>query len=182
MLMNRRTALAAMTASTFAAPVIAKTRSVDDHPLMLNAIAYIGTPDYTATEGVLRGPKWIETVLKMNRLLLIKHGDELFPDPSLYLRSPANTFERHIERSSYTFEFAFDGRPPIPDGYESYEDLIIDIMVDRVYEDYLVFLKGAPSRFGGPIRPYVPITTDRVVINARTFEPEIPFKTRFGVA
>lgn len=174
--MNRRSFLATIPAVALATPAIAKTRSIDDHPLMLNAIAYFSTPGplHHKNGSVCDGEPWREVMIKLNRQLLLKHGDELFPDSSLYLRSPRDTIFRSIG-SSYTFEFSYDGCPPKPDGYDSYEDLIMDIMVERTYVEF------KKNFYGRPMRPYLPMFSDRILIDPRTMEPMVPFMTRFGV-
>lgn len=182
--MNRRSFLATIPAVALASPVIAKMQSIDDHPLMLNAIAYFSTPGplHHKNGSVCDGEQWRTIMVKLNRQLLIKHGDELFPDPSLYLRSPRDTIYRRIGRSAYTFEFAYDGIPPVPDGYDTYEDFIIDILVDHTYEHFLEFKRNFPARYDGlPMRPYLPMFSDRILIDPNTFLPMVPFMTRFRV-
>jgi hypothetical protein len=169
-MINRRELIGSSAALAVALPSVsvAKTVDVDNHPLMLNTIAYCDVAFDNRTPGACK-----QATLMMTRALLERHGDELYPDPSLYMRGPPQWYGMHkLKGAKYTFEFAYDGLPPGFNKYVDYQEWVLDYMIDER-------IKPALSNFQAnkKIRTYIPLLTDRVLIDPMTIEPFLQFMT-----
>ena len=157
-------------------PVITTSPSVDNHPLMLNALAYTDAmfgpfvarePYHTRADGTFNGRS--KGTVDMTAWALKHHPDVFSPDN--VARSPAGTVTVPI-KLKHTFECAYDGVPP--GGWEQFMESIGSYYAGELKADYLEIVEREATR-GYSVQPYMLSLAGAIRIDRDTFEPELPF-------
>lgn len=148
---------------------------VENHQLMLNATAYC---DATMAAGKML-PSQRKATLNITRTLLVKHGDELFRDPKLILRSPDGTLERHLEGADYRMLAEYDSFPR-GTTVEEAEAIVAGWVVEDVYRSYKSFATNAERR-GVRVHPFLVVYPGMPYIDEQLM-PAMPFNMRYSLS